>query len=64
MLIVGLVILFLLSGFILTVIVTLLKLLAVAIGIILILGGIAAIFVGGRWMKRGPWWKDEAPAST
>jgi protein-S-isoprenylcysteine O-methyltransferase Ste14 len=64
MLILGAAILFLLAGFIWSVIVTLLLLLAVMIGIILVLGGIAAIFVGGRWMRRGPWWRDEAPAST
>lgn len=64
MLVFGAAILFLLSGFLWSVIVTLLLLLAVIIGIVLVLGGIAAIFVGGRWMKRGPWGRDEPPAST
>ena len=62
MIVVGLVILFLLWGFIVTIIVTLLELIAVAIGMILILGGVAAVFFGGRWRKRRTW--GPAPTDT
>ena len=64
MILVGALILILLAGFIFSVIVTLLELLAVIIGIVLILGGLAALLVGPRWWRRRPFGWDEHPAST
>jgi len=60
MIIVGAIVLVLLAGFILSVIITLLKVLAVVIGIILVIGGIAMIIFGGRWSRRRFWrWGSE-----
>ncbi len=64
MILVGVAVLILLAGFIVSVIVTLLELLAVIIGIVLILAGIAALVVGPRWWRRRPFDWDEHPAST
>ena len=64
MVLVGAVILILLAGFIVSVIVTLAKLLFVVVGIILVLGGIAALVVGPRWWKRRPFGWDDSQAST
>ncbi len=64
MILVGAVILIFLAGFIVSVIVTLAKLLLVVAGIILVLGGIAALLVGPRWRRRRPFGWDEPPAST
>ncbi len=64
MILVGAVILIFLAGFILSVIVTLAKLLLVIVGIILVLGGIAALTVGPKWWKRRPFDWDEHPAET
>ena len=64
MILVGAVLLILLSSFIVSVLITILELFAVIVGVILVLGGIALFFFGGRWRRRGsrPW--DEHPAST
>lgn len=56
MVLVGLLVLALLSGFIISVIITLLELLAVIIGIILVLGGVATIFFGRRLGRRSFDW--------
>jgi membrane protein YdbS with pleckstrin-like domain len=64
MIVVGAVILIFLAGFIVSVIVTLAKLLLVVVGIILVLGGLAALFIGPRWWKRRPFDWDEHPANT
>lgn len=63
MILVGLVVLFLLWGFIVTIVVTLLKLIAVAIGIVLVLGGVAMVLFGARWRRRRVSW-GQSPAST
>lgn len=63
MIIVGAVILFFLASFIVGVIVFLLELLAAIVGIVLVLGGIAAIVIGPRW-KRRPWGSDTRTQST
>jgi membrane protein YdbS with pleckstrin-like domain len=54
MIVVGAVILIFLAGFIASVIVTLAKLLLVVVGIILVLGGVAALFIGPSLWKRRP----------
>ncbi len=59
----GLVILVIMSGFIFTIIVTLLKLLAVFIGIIMIFVGVA-LAVGSHWMKGSRWGWGPPPSST
>ena len=64
MILVGLAILVLLGGFIVSVIVTLAKLLLVLLGLVLVLGGLAALFVWPMWRRRGPRWWGEPPAST
>jgi uncharacterized protein YjeT (DUF2065 family) len=61
MLIIGVFILIAMGSFILGVIVFLLQLLAVAIGIILVLGGIAALVVGSRWKR---FWRGNDLAVT
>jgi hypothetical protein len=62
MVLVGLAILVAMWGFIVTVLVTLLQLIAVAIGIILVVGGVAAILFGGRFRRRVFW--GPAPTKT
>ena len=62
MILVGLAVLFLMWGFIVTVLVTLLQLIAVAVGIILVIGGIAAVLFGGRRRRRVFW--GPAPTKT
>ncbi len=64
MILVGVVVLALMAGFILEVIVTLLKVLAVAIGVTLVLGGIAAILFGNRWERRRRMEWGQEPAAT
>lgn len=64
MILVGAAVLILLAGFIVSVIVTLLELLAVIVGIVLVLGGVAALVVGPRWWRRRPFDWDEHPAET
>jgi hypothetical protein len=64
MIILGAIILVFLAGFILSVIITLLKVLAIVIGIILVMGGIAMMLFGGRWWRRGPWRWGSPPSST
>jgi hypothetical protein len=61
MILVGLGILILLASVIVGIIIFLLEVLAIFIGLILILGGIAAITFGGRWMRM-KW--GETPATT
>lgn len=62
MVLVGLAIFVGLWGFIVHIVVTLLKLIAVGIGILLVLGGLAVIGLGGRWRKRTFW--GPAPTNT
>jgi hypothetical protein len=64
MTLVGVALLILLAGFVVSVIVTLLELLAVIVGVILILGGIAMLIFGRRIWRRGPWGWGGPPAST
>ena len=52
---VGAAVLILLAGFLVSVIVTILELLAVVAGVVLIIGGIAMLLLGGRVWKRRPW---------
>jgi predicted anti-sigma-YlaC factor YlaD len=63
LILVGVTILALLSGFIVDVIVKLLKLLAVFVGILLILGGVA-LLTGRRFMRRRKWGWGPSTAST
>ena len=60
----GAIILVLLAGFILSVIITLLQVLAVVIGIFLVIGGIAVMLFGGRWWRRRSWRWGTPPSST
>jgi len=62
MILVGLVVLFLMWGFIVEFVETVLKIIAVVIGILLVLGGAAAIAFGGRWKRRAIW--GPAPTNT
>ncbi len=64
MIILGAVILIVLSGFIVSVIITLLKILVAVVGIFLVLGGIALLIFGGRFSGVRRWGWDEHPAST
>ena len=64
MILVGIAALILLASFVVSVIVTLLELLAVVVGVVLILGGIAMLFFGRRMWRRGPWGWGEHPAGT
>ena len=61
---VGITVLALLAGFIITIVVTLLKLVGVFVGIILVLGGVL-LLTGRSWMRRRrrDWW-GESPSST
>jgi uncharacterized membrane protein HdeD (DUF308 family) len=54
LILVGITILALMAGFIIEFIITILKLIAVLIGIIMIAAGVA-LLVGRRWMRRGAW---------
>ena len=64
MIVTGVIVLILLASFIFTVIVFLLELLAVIIGIVLVLGGIAAIAVGPKWWKRRRWdWETQTQST-
>ena len=62
MILLGLVVLFLMWGFIVEFVETVLKIIAVVIGILLILGGAAAIAFGGRWKRRTFW--GPSPTNT
>jgi hypothetical protein len=64
MILFGGVVLLVLASFIVSVIVTILELLAVIIGIILVIGGIALIVFGRRGWRRGPWDWGGNPSST
>lgn len=64
MILVGVAVIILLSSFIVSVIVTLLELLAVIAGVALIVGGIAMLLFGRRTWRRGPWVREMPPAST
>ena len=55
MVLVGVAVLVLLSGFLAKVIVTILELLAVMVGIALVIGGLALLFFRRRTWRRGPW---------
>ncbi|HYA56689.1 MAG TPA: hypothetical protein VED22_07845 [Nitrososphaerales archaeon] len=60
----GAIILVLLSGFILSAFITLLKVLAVVLGIILVIGGVAMMLFGHRWWERRPERWGSPPSST
>jgi uncharacterized membrane protein HdeD (DUF308 family) len=62
MLVFGVLILIVLGSFILSVVLFILQLLAVAIGVFLVVAGVA-LLVRRRWMK-GPWERGPAPATT
>jgi len=64
MVLAGALILVLLGSFIVSVIVVVLQLLAVIVGIILVLGGIAMFLFGHRFGRRRPWEGGPAPART
>jgi len=64
MIVIGAIVLVLFAGFILSVIMTLLEVLAVVIGIVLVIGGIAIMIFGGRWWRRGPWRWGPPTSST
>jgi uncharacterized membrane protein HdeD (DUF308 family) len=64
MIVIGAVILIVLAGFIVSVIITLLKVLVAVVGIFLVLGGIAMMLFGGRFWRGRRWGWDEHPAST
>ena len=64
MILAGVAVLILLAGFIVSVIVILLELLAVIVGVVLILGGIDMLIFGRRIWRRGPWGRGEHPASA
>ncbi len=63
MVILGVAVLVILASFVVTVIVDLLKLVAVGVGILLILGGLAFLF-GRRWMRKGWFESGPHPSST
>ncbi len=64
MILLGAAILVVLSGFIVSVIITLLKILVAVVGIFLVLGGIALLVFGGRFLRGRRWGWDEHQAST
>lgn len=55
MVLVGVAVLILLAGFVVSVIVTILELLAVLLGIFLVIGGVAVLLFGRRLWRRGRW---------
>jgi len=64
MIILGGIILVVFAGFILSVIVTLLKVLAVVMGVVLVVGGIAMMLFGGRLWGRRPGRWGSPPSSA
>lgn len=64
MILVGAAVLILLAGFLVSVIVTLLELLAVVAGFILVLGGVAMLLFGRRVWRRRPWGWEGPPSGT
>ncbi|MGP8125817.1 MAG: hypothetical protein ACLQEQ_08165 [Nitrososphaerales archaeon] len=60
---IGITVLALLAGFIITIIVTLLKLIAVFVGIFMIAAGVA-LLLGRHWMKGGRWRWGSPTSST
>lgn len=64
MILLGLGVLIIMASFIVTVLVTLLQLLAVFVGIFLLLGGIAIAIFGGRFGKRRREFWGPPPAQT
>ncbi len=64
MILLGIGVLIVMSSFIVTVLVTLLQLLAVFIGICLLLGGIAMVLFGSRFAKRRREFWGPPPAQT
>ena len=58
MLLVGLALLFLLRDALYKFIITVLEVFGIFVGIVLVLGGIA-LLVGGAWIKRGPFSREE-----
>ncbi len=63
LILVGITILALMSGFIIAFIVTILKLVAVFIGIVMIVVGVA-LLVGRHWMRGGAWRWNPPTLST
>jgi Na+/melibiose symporter-like transporter len=59
----GVTVLAIMAGFIITFIVTILKLIAVLVGIVMIAAGVA-LLVGRRWMRRGAWRWGPPTSST
>jgi uncharacterized membrane protein HdeD (DUF308 family) len=64
MILVGAVVLIVLGSFLVNVLVTILELLAVIVGIVLVLGGIAMLLFRRRFWRRGPPGWGPPPAST
>ena len=64
MMLLGAAVLILLAGFIVQFIVTLLEVLAVIVGAILLLGGLALLILGGRGWRRRPCGWDAPPSNT
>jgi len=64
MILVGVAVLILLASFIVSVIVTLLELLAVIVGIILVVAGIGILLFGRRRWRRAPWGWDMPQSGT
>ncbi len=64
MILIGALVLILLSSFIVNVIVTLLELLAVIVGVVLVLGGIAMLIFGRRFWGRRGWSWGPPPQTT
>ena len=64
MILAGALVLVLLSSFIVSVLVTLLELLAAIVGIALVLGGIAMLISGGRDWRGWRWGWNSLPSGT
>ena len=63
LILVGITLLALLAGFIITIVVTLLKLIGVFVGIILVVGGVVLI-TGRHWVRRRRTWWGSPSSST
>jgi uncharacterized Tic20 family protein len=63
LILVGVTVLALMAGFIITFIVTILKLIAVLVGIVMIAVGVA-LLTGRHWMRGGAWRRGPLTSST
>jgi len=63
LILVGVTVLALMAGFVIEFIVTILKLIAVFVGIVMIVAGVA-LLVGRRWMRGRAWRRDSPTLST